>query len=207
MADRAFRGPNAVRRRVLALALLAFARAAAASDGLPARIPVELAKEDEPGRKLSRALRSALSASGGKSLTFIADLREQVDFTQVAVALERAARPTRRAWVARALKTIATRSQRKLRPLLEKLRREGEIESWTPFSIVNRLVVKGRPSAVDALARRREVASLEGEMVFEGSSQQKESAPKTGAVPSWALESMAVERAWEARVDGSGVVV
>ena len=184
--------------------------------GLPGLVPVFRAKADKPSLRLSAGLRVLASSQAGGPISFLVDLRDQLDFPRAAAALARASasRRARRIWVTRALGAIALRSQGRLRPLLDRLKQKGEVESWTAVSVVNRLLVKARPAAVLELARHREVASLTEEIESEAALQDEPAGPlpdagegEGEASSSWPLEAIGVGQAWLAGIDGSGVTV
>ena len=185
-----------------------------AASGLPELVPVLRAKADEPSRRLSVGLRVLASSQAGGPISFIVDLRDQLDFRRAAAALAvaSASRQARRKWVTQALGAIAMRSQGRLRPLLDGLKQNGEVESWTAVSVVNRLLVKARPAAVLALASHPEVASLTEEIESEAALEDGSAGPPPDAgggeaSSSWPLEAIGVGKAWLAGIDGSGVTV
>lgn len=151
-------------------------------------------------------------AEDAAPISFVVDLRDQLDFAKSAQLLVRQgqSRRARRDWVVDALKTIASDGQARLRPLLERLQGNGAIESWTGISIVNRILVKGRPAAIRALAQHPEVASLAEEVEGESSLAAEEAIAGDsfpGAAPSWPLAAIGATQAWQSGVDGRDVIV
>ena len=179
-----------------------------AGDGLPALVPLVRTRD---AVQLSPALRGLTGSTQGASIWFLADLREQLDFERSARLLAQASlsRAAQRAWVTRALRAIALRGRRRLRSVLDELKRKGEVDSWTGVSIVNRLLIKGRPAAVEVLSRHPEVASLAGEIESEGSLQTDRETPAAPAEESysWPLAAIGAKEAWLAGIDGRGVTV
>jgi len=124
-----------------------------APDGLPRDVPVIRSRNRRAALKLPPA--PARESDGAtRPVPYLVDLRDQLDFEGAAALLagRSPSRQAQRAWVIDALAAIAARSQRRLRPLLEELQRKGEISSFTQISIVNRLVVVGRPAAIRTLS-------------------------------------------------------
>jgi subtilisin family serine protease len=169
-----------------------------------AAFPIALTPAPAPDAKVSPALLSRASAE--RASWFLVDLREQLDYARIGPRVEGLSRARRRAWVARALRTIADRSQRRLRPLLAALERSGEVEAWSGVSIVNRLIVNGRLGAIRALASRPEVASLVEEIEAEGAPEAAGEAARAAPAP-WPLEAMGVRPARQAGIDGTGVTI
>jgi subtilisin family serine protease len=165
-------------------------------------VPVVSANARPAAEKLSPALRAVNRSA---PISFMVDLREQLDFARVARRLEGLSRRDRQLWVARALNTVAQRSQRRLHPLLGRLRREGAIRSWTSVSIVNRLLIDGTGAAVAALSKSRDVATLVEEAEAQGALVH--ALDERHAPSAWPLDAMAVAEAWRSGVDGAGVVV
>ena len=161
--------------------------------------------------QVSQALRDLESSGPGQPISFLVDLREQLDFERSARLLSEASlsRRGQREWVIGSLKAIALRGQERLRPVLDELTHKGEVASWTGVSIVDRLVVKGRPAAIRALAQHPEVASLTGEIESEGALQIGAPAGASAAkeLASWPLAAIGAEKAWLAGIDGRGVTV
>src|SRR2546429_4093122 len=128
-----------------------------------------------PLAKLSPALRALVQVSQSPQLAHrvIVDLTEQVDLAHLSDSLSHfvAGRATRRQTVLIALRTIANESQRRLTPLLERLRRRGEVGGYERFIIVNRVVVSATPAGVPTLAAASDVAAL------------VEEAPPSGSAP------------------------
>jgi subtilisin family serine protease len=175
-----------------------------ARSGLPALVPV--VRADGPA-SVSPALRA--QADSGDRVAFMVDLRDQLDFKRAAVALSRASpsRDVQRAWVMQALGGIARRSLRRMRPQLEMLREQGAIDWWTPVSIVDRLLVRGGPAAIRALARDPEVASLIEEVESEAALQDDGGEAASADDSSWPLDAVGAKEAWRAGIDGTGVTV
>jgi subtilisin family serine protease len=175
-----------------------------ARGGLPALVPV--VRADGPAA-VSPALRALVDS--GDRVAFMVDLRDQLDFRRAAAALSRASpsRDAQRSWVTRALGAIARRSLRRMRPQLEKLQEQGAIDSWTPVSIVDRLLVRGSPAAIRALARDPEVASLIEEIESEAALQDDGGDAAGDADSSWPLDALGAKQAWLAGIDGTGVTV
>jgi subtilisin family serine protease len=181
-----------------------------APEGLPSDVPVIRSRNRRAALKLPPApVRGSDGAT--RPVPYLVDLRDQLDFERAAPLL--AGRPpsrqAQRAWVIDALAAIAARSQKRLRPLLEELQRKGEISSFTQISIVNRLVVVGRPGAIRTLSESAEVDSIARRVESEGSLFDDAAAPPNGgsAPPGWALDAIGAPEAWRMGIDGTGVTV
>lgn len=137
----------------------------------------------------------------------LVDLHEQVDLKRLERSLA-GTRLERREQVLAALRKVAGHGQKRLRPFLEKARRQGLVRSWQGFVIVNRLVVEATPAGIEALARRPEVAAIipESELPIPSFAGQGEADPGTPRT-SWAVESVGAPDAWRRGLDGKGVVV
>src|SRR5438034_2483281 len=96
-----------------------------------------------------------------------------------------------------------------LRPLLEQLRRDGAVESYHGFVIVNRVLVTGTARAIKALARRPDVAAIDIESVPQATVLAARTADPRGppGAPWWAVRAVGADRAWRRRLTGRGVVV
>jgi subtilisin family serine protease len=188
--------------------LLSFARAAG---GSTAEIPIERSPERRPEAKLSPGLRLLLAASAkNESVTVLVDLREQLDFglLQELWARERPSKRSRGLWIRQALAEIARRSDRHWIPLLKRLRKGGDVRAWSRVTIVNRLVITGRPAMVRALARRRDVAAITEEMRGDSALEsQATSGQLDSAKRFWPLAALQVPSARAIGLDGKGVVV
>src|SRR2546426_11873354 len=118
--------------------------------------------------KLSGELQQALAAGpADRKLRVLVDLRTQLDLAKVSdsLAQRHLGRAQGRWLVVTALSDVARESQSALRPLLEQLRRDGAVESYHGFVIVNRVLVTGTARAIKALARRPDVAAIDIESV------------------------------------------
>ncbi len=135
----------------------------------------------------------------------LVDLDEQVDLKRLEHSLS-GSRLERRERVLEALRKVAGRSQKRLRPFLEAARREGLVRSWQGFVIRNRLVVEATPAGIEALARRPEVAAILPESDLPIPSLAGQGEPAAGRV-SWAVEAVGAPAAWAKGLDGTGVVV
>jgi subtilisin family serine protease len=138
----------------------------------------------------------------------LVDLDAQVDLDRLGRALARRnlTKGERRTAVLAALEAVAAKSQERLRPVLEKLEREGLVRSWRGFTIVNRLLVEATPAGVEALARRREVAAIVPETEIREPVLAGQDAPPAGKT-SWGIAAVGADTAWRMGLDGTGVVV
>lgn len=172
--------------------------------GLPDAVPVIRIPKETP--RLAGA-----SGAGDVVRTFLVDLREQLDYGRAGELLARAnpSRQAQREWAIAALRKIASLGQSRLRALLDELTGQGEIQSWSGVSIVNRLVVQGRAEAVRKLAGSDEVASVaeavEAEAALERTSPDAGNLLET--TPSWPVDVIGAREAWRAGIDGKGVTV
>jgi subtilisin family serine protease len=182
-----------------------------APEGLPLEVPVIRSRNRSAALKLPPApVRGPDGAT--RPVPYLVDLRDQLDFEGAATLLagRSRSRQAQRAWVIDALAAIAARSQKRLRPLLEELQRKGEISSFTQISIVNRLVVVGRPGAIRTLSESAEVESISRRVEAEGSLFDDAAAAQSSAAPlppGWALDAIGAPEAWRTGIDGSGVTV
>jgi subtilisin family serine protease len=144
----------------------------------------------------------------GGTLRVLVDLDDQVDLERLGRALARRklTKRERRAAVIAALGTEASRSQERLRPVLERLKREGLVRSWRGFTIVNRLLVEATPAGVEALARLRGVAAIVPETEIREPALAGQDAPSAGKT-SWGVAAVGADAAWKMGLDGAGIVV
>jgi bacillopeptidase F len=172
----------------------------------------------KPEAKLTDALRARLAASApNEQLRVLVALTEQLDLNRVGAWLAEHAesRGERRRLVIAALHAVADRGQTNLHPLLEKLRRSGEVESYVGFSVVNQLQVVAIPAGLRALAANSGVAALVEETERDRTADemvQAESSSLAGrpghpALTSWAIAALGADSAWRVGLDGRGVVV
>jgi subtilisin family serine protease len=115
----------------------------------------------------------------------------------------------RRARVVAALAAAAARREERLRPFLERARRDGRVRSWRGYTVVNRLLVEATPAGIEALVRHPEVLAIVPETEGPGDALAR-AAPVPAEAPektSWGLAAIGAETAWAQGLDGSGVVV
>src|SRR3989441_939208 len=162
--------------------------------------------------KLSGELQQALAAGpADRKLRVLVDLRTQLDLAKLSdsLAQRHLGRAQGRWLVVTALTDVARESQSALRPLLEQLRRDGAVESYHGFVIVNRVVVTGTARAIKALARRPDVAAIDIESVPQATVLAASPTDPRGppGAPWWAVRAVGADRAWRRRLTGRGVVV
>ncbi|TMB27054.1 MAG: hypothetical protein E6J61_20665 [Deltaproteobacteria bacterium] len=193
---------------LVAAAFLNLAAATAPPEGLPPDVPVTHSRHRRAALKLPPELRNAGVDDDDAPLSYLVDLRDQLDLGRAATILARnpSSRKAHRQWVSRALASIAARGQGRLRPLLDDLRRKGDIVSWTGVSIVNRLVVTGRPRGIRALAANAEVDFIAPEVESQAALEETTAGP-AGAATSWSLDAIGAREAWKLGFDGTGVTV
>ena len=134
-----------MRSLVLLLAVVVACRPSGQGSSLP------------PREKLSAGLRWMFdSATGGAAARqrVLVDLAAQLDLARLSDSLQLSGvdRLTRRRSVVAALQLVAERSQARLRPMLERLRRRGAIDGYKGFVVVNRLLITAAPAGIRALA-------------------------------------------------------
>lgn len=145
-----------------------------------------------------------------KPVRVLVDLGTRVDLGTLARSLERQglSKRERRARVVAALERSAAASQARLRPFLERARRDGRVLSWQGLAIIDQILVVATPAGVEALARRPEVAAIHPE--------RERDVPAlawtgTASLPpertSWAIAAIGAPEAWGRGLDGAGVVV
>jgi len=160
-----------------------------------------------PLAKLSPALRALVQVSQSPQLAHrvIVDLTEQVDLAHLSDSLSHfvAGRAARRQTVLIALRTIANESQRRLTPLLERLRRRGEVGGYERFIIVNRVVVSATSAGIRTLAAASDVATIVEETPPSGSALAGLRADAPYDSLSWALHAIGGRKG----LDGHGIVV
>jgi len=162
--------------------------------------------------KLSGELQQALAAGpADRKLRVLVDLTAQLDLAKLSdsLAQRHLGRAQGRWLVVTALSDLARESQSALRPLLEQLRRDGAVESYHGFVIVNRVLVTGTARAIKALARRPDVAAIDIESVPQATVLAARTADPRGppGAPWWAVRAVGADRAWRRRLTGRGVVV
>jgi subtilisin family serine protease len=198
-----------------ALVAAAFVNLAAATanpradDAVLPDAPIVRSPNRKAALKLPSDLRDADVDDDDAPLPYLVDLRDQLDFERAATILARKppSRKSQRAWVRKALASIAARGQRRLQPLLEDLRRRGDISSWTGVSIVNRLVVTARPHGIRALAASAEVDSIVPEIESQAALEDPPGDPGGAVAPGWPLDAVGARDAWRLGFDGRGVTV
>jgi subtilisin family serine protease len=163
-------------------------------------------------RKLSPELQQALAVGpADRKLRVLVDLSAQLDLAKLSDSLahRELGRAQRRWLVTTALSDVARERQSALRPVLEQLRRDGAIESYRGFVIVNRLLVVGTAGAIKALARRADVATIDLESAPQVSvlAVRTAEAGEAPNAPSWAVRAVRADRAWRRGLAGRGVVV
>jgi serine protease AprX len=181
----------------------------AADDASVPEVPVARSPNRRADLKLPSDLRGSRVDDDDAPLTYLVDLREQLDFERAAAILSRkpSSRERQRAWVKEALGSIAARGERRLRPLLEHLRRRGDIVTWRGLSIVNRLVVTGRQRGIRALARSNEVDAIAPEVESQAALEEVPDEVDGSAAPGWPLDAVGAREAWRLGFDGTGVTV
>ncbi len=212
------RGRRTLSWRSLPLPLLAPWLAACASDAgqreaLRLGLPLERAAAVRPAEKLSFDLRRELETSGpGQHLRVLAEFSLQLDLHALGTRLrvQGIGRLARRDSVVAALRRLAGYSEARLQPVLQRLRRRGWLDSYRSVSVVNGFVAVATPRAIHELAEEDAVAGLwletrEGAAVLAQVGEPQTEA--SGAVDSWALETIGAPAAWRRGLDGSGVVV
>ena len=165
-----------------------------------------------PEQKISPALRSILTNVGGdEKVRVVVDLTEQLDLDRVGTLLASRAltRKDRRTLVVTALRELADAEQRRLSPLLSRLRSSGEIGAVRNFSVVNRIVVEANTSAINSLAARPEVALIDSETEEEISDEAgwPSTQARSTVRQSWAIGAIGADSLWKLGLDGSGTVV
>ena len=161
-----------------------------------------------PLAKLSPALRALLNDSQAQHVAHrvILDLTTQLDLTHLDDSLRSVAagRAARRQAVTSALRGVADASQSRLIPLLERLRRRGDVAEYERFIIVNRFVVGATPAGIRALAAAPDVATISEETPPTGSALAGVRADVTNLDSvSWALRAIGGREG----LDGHGGVV
>lgn len=144
----------------------------------------------------------------------IVDLTEQVDLEALGRTLraQGKTKAERRRTVIATLERVAQKQQARLRPLLERLRREGRLDYIRPVAIVNRLVVEGTAGGILELADDPAVARVlpdwESDRGGLGPPLELRPARSPGErFRSWAIEAMGADRLWSEGLTGRGVVV
>ncbi len=171
-----------------------------------------------PAAKLSPGLRRALASSRpDDKLPVMVDLATQLDLDSLGAALRRQGlgRLERRRVVVTALRRVAEQGQAPLRPVLERLKRRGAVDSYRGVAVVNRFIVVATAAGIRALAERGEVAAVIEETAGGaeilagggggGGGGVLRRAPRGRS--SWALTAIGADRAWKQGLDGRGVVV
>lgn len=165
---------------------------------------------------ISPALREQLTrlAPGGEA-TALLFLQAQADVPalQQALKLEHAGRAERHRRVVEALQQTARTHQPSLLADLEARRARGEISGYTPYWIVNLVVVRGTREALEGVAARADVAMAEadfrGRLIapVDGIPPVKGDGPRgIGVTPG--LRAIHADRVWrELGINGSGVIV
>ena len=160
-----------------------------------------------PLSKLSPALRVLVRDSPSQPIAHrvIVDLTDQLDLAHLSDSFSHfvAGRAARRQTVLIALRTIANESQRRLTPLLERLRRRKEVGDYERFIIVNRVVVSATPAGIRTLAAASDVATIVEETPPSGSALAGLRTDAAHDSLSWALQAIGGREG----LDGHGIVV
>lgn len=150
------------------------------------------------------------TAPPASTVRVLVDLDAQVDLAELGRRLARQGlgKRERRAKVVAALAAVAERSQARLRPFLEKARRDGLIRSWQGFTVVNRLLVEATPEGIEMLARRKDVVAIVPETEPPESALALAFQDAAGSEKvSWGPAAIGAQAAWQQGLDGTGVVV
>ena len=177
--------------------------------------PLLIQFPSDPASKIeSRFHERLLEAPRGEHFRALVDLTEQVDLLRLISSPAHAGRDKafRRAATIGALERVAERQQARLRPEIDRLLEEGELDYVRPIAIVNRLLVEGRAPGLLALSRLPEVARICSDWTsHERNGRLATPAGSTPAVGerfrSWAISAMGADRLWEQGLRGDGVVV
>lgn len=113
--------------------------------------------------KISPQLAELWKQSGDSEVTVIAYLHDRAEIASLDQYLtkSRATRQLRHQLVIDELRRVAQESQSRLLTELNALRQQGSIEGFTPYWIVNAIVIRGDSSAVSWLANQPEVEWVE----------------------------------------------
>lgn len=174
---------------------------------------------------------AALTAdlAGGGQKTFLVRLKAQADVEGAAAAAQsraaaagktpRSQRTARAQAVINSLQDVADREQVGLLNLLAGLKKKGAVSDYEPFWIENAIAVTGDASALNALAKRSEVATIMPERTVKalgGPGSGTTAGPTPANTPSgggsiqsieWNIQRISAPAAWALGYDGTGVVV
>lgn len=208
---------------IVATGMQAVALAAGAGPGGPA---VSLRESLTPA-PVAKALQDELDK--GDPVRFLVKLATQADVQAAArrgrdLARDRGYRSpdlirlTVRQEVIRTLRETAKTSQARIAKALEDLKRQGHVQDYHPFWIVNGFAVTGAREAVEALARLPGVGRIDldeqvhilghpAEGRTAGGKEANASQASSAGDVEWNVERVGAPGAWALGVDGTGTVV
>jgi bacillopeptidase F len=172
--------------------------------------------------------------AGGGQKTFLVKLKAQADIEGVSAAAQAQAaaagktphsqRLAKAQAVVGSLKDAADQGQAGLLTLLADLKQKGSVSSFEPFWIVNAIAVTGNANALNALAKRSEVATITESRTFQvlggpagaagapagaGGATAGSGTSGGGSADSieWNIQRIGAPAAWAMGIDGTGIVV
>jgi bacillopeptidase F len=182
----------------------------------PSDYPLRYLIEESQEEKMSSSLAEILEKSSEEArFKVLIDFNEQLDLHKFTKDLRKRnlRKIQRREIVIRALRSVSNKKESEIKPLLESLIANGDMDYYKKISIINRLYVVANARAVLQLAEREDIVRIHKEYSsFEQrTGRQSASAEKvtikefTG--DSWAVSMIGAEEAWSMGYDGSGVVI
>lgn len=167
------------------------------------------------GGTLSAGLERQMQGKSGEDvLTVLVVLEDQPDIRTLDQELRsaKASLAERHERVVTLLQETARSTQTALRADLDRATARGEIEGYTPYWIMNAIVVRGPTSFIRGLAARSDIAIVEANLVIESiepvDGGDTPSATKGGTGTTPGIEAIKVPQVWKMfGLDGSGVVV
>jgi bacillopeptidase F len=149
------------------------------------------------------------STASDQKITVVVRFRDQLDLAALrSDPIWRAApRKERRGQAVLALRSLAQADQRKILPIIDRLRHSGQAESYRSFSVVNAFAIRATASAIRQLARIHEIESITEETRTSQPVLAATLSPPSDAEPCWAISAIGADRLWARGIDGRGVIV
>jgi subtilisin family serine protease len=196
------------------------------ADGVPLSAVTRRDSVRPADDKVSAALREIGYFPADTQLSFVVEMRDQLEPRKLAAQLDVRARTRRerRSLAVALARRVGDASQRRLRPTLDSLAARGAIGAYRSITVANWMVVRGSPDAVRLLARHPDVAAIRAGRAAEprddtGGSRGRRASRREGRRPAqrsrrggeslrpWAPAAIGADSAWRLGLTGEGTVV
>jgi bacillopeptidase F len=175
------------------------------------------AQQESPAAKIHEQVKNAFT--GTRQVSYLVKLRDEADVNSVAAAARKMATPAQREVAARTavirtLKQTAENSQKGLLAQLEQAQKRGEVSKVEPFWITNMVAVTSTMDAMQAIAKRSDVAKiLPNAQVKLIKDVQTKGGPLASDAPGaqsveWGVQRIGAPSVWSTYgINGAGAVV